>query len=95
MNELNERYGGQGLRILAVNLDQRQVDAEKFLQKMPARFAVVFDASGATARAYRVKGMPSSFLIDRHGNVQLEHVGFRDSARGELEAAIRKMLGEP
>ena len=95
MNEMQRRYGSQGLRIVAVNLDQQRSDAEKFLQKMAPQFPVVFDASGTTPRAYQVKVMPSSFLIDRNGRLASAHTGFRDASREILESEIKRLVEQP
>jgi cytochrome c biogenesis protein CcmG, thiol:disulfide interchange protein DsbE len=65
MNEIEQRYAGRGLTIVAVNVDAKREDAERFLHQYPATFAVVYDASGATPRAYDVKAMPSSYPMVR------------------------------
>src|SRR2546427_1432439 len=64
MNAMNRKYGAQGLAIVAINVDKKRADAERFLAQIPAEFTVVFDAPGAVPAAYAVKGMPSSYLID-------------------------------
>lgn len=93
MNEMQARYGGQGLQIVGINVDARPDDARNFLTTTPARFAVAFDASGATPRAYGVKGMPSSVLIGPDGKVLYEHSGFRAADREALESRIKAALG--
>lgn len=93
MNELQERYGDRGLRIVAVNLDKERELVERFLAKYPARFTVAYDPSGKTAASFSVKGMPSTYLIDRNGEIRLSHIGFREKDRAELEARIQEVLG--
>ncbi len=93
MNEMQAKYGAQGLRIVGVNLDARSDDARGFLQANPARFTVAFDPAGATPRSYGIKGMPSSVLIDAAGKVILIHTGFREADRAELESRIKAALG--
>lgn len=93
MNALQEKYGPQGLQVLAVNLDARAADAQRFLADNPARFALAFDAAGATPRSYQIKGMPTSVLIGPDGRVLLVHSGFRESEQAELEQKIRNALG--
>ncbi|HEY7903301.1 MAG TPA: TlpA disulfide reductase family protein [Casimicrobiaceae bacterium] len=92
MNAMQQKYGAQGFTVIAVNVDKRRGDAERFLAQVPARFTTVFDASGATPTAYDVKAMPSSVLIDAAGNVTLVEEGFRDERRDALEASIRALL---
>ena len=92
MNEMLEKYQGQGLEIIAVNLDSASADAEKFLAKTPAQFTVVYDNKGSTPTAYGVKGMPTSFLIDSKGQIISQHAGFNSAHKGDLEAAIQQAL---
>ena len=93
MNQMQARYGARGLQVVGVNVDASSADARQFLAATPARFAVGFDPQGATPRSYGIKGMPSSVLIGPDGKVLLEHAGFRDADRAELESAIAAALG--
>jgi len=95
MNEMQQRYGGKGLRVIAINLDEKRGDADRFLARIPPLFPVAFDPRAELARAYGVKGMPSSFLIDRNGKLRVEHVGFRESSRDALESEIRRLVEQP
>ena len=92
LNAMHERYRGQGLAIVGVGVDKRRVDAERFLRDVPASFPVVFDPQGTTPAAFDVKGMPSSYLIDRQGVVVAIEEGFRDGREADLEARIRSLL---
>jgi len=89
---MQQRYGDQGLTIIAVNVDRRRADAEQFLQINTARFAVVYDDQGAMPQAYSVKGMPSSYLINARGTVVDVEIGFRDDRKGVIEDQIRSLL---
>ena len=88
MNEMQAKYAERGLHVLAINVDTKQSDAEKFLAQVPAQFQVAFDASGATPKQFAVKGMPSSYLIDGAGRTVYTHSGFRESDKTAIEAAI-------
>ena len=92
MNALYDRHRGQGLVIVGVNVDKRRADADRFLRDVPAAFPIAFDAAGATPAAFDVKGMPSSYLIDRHGVVVAVEEGFHDERTEALEARIRALL---
>jgi len=92
MDAMQARYRSDGLSIVGINVDKRRADAERFLRDTPASFTIVYDAEGKTPAAYDVKGMPSSYLIDRQGNVVAVEEGFRDERRDDLEARIRALL---
>jgi len=87
---LQERYAEAGLVIVAINLDHDRDAADAFLASHPAPFDVAFDPSGKTAEAFKVKGMPSSFLIGPTGAVLYSHVGFDPARAGILEERVRQ-----
>ena len=92
MNDMHAKYAARGLEIVAINVDAKQADAERFLATVPAKFTVAFDAKGVTPKQFDVKAMPTSYLVDSVGKVTLVHAGFRDSDRATLEAAINAAL---
>jgi hypothetical protein len=55
---------------------------------------VRFDPKGELAELYKVQGMPSSVLIDRHGVTRFTHVGFRPIDGPVYEAQVRELLAE-
>ncbi len=92
MNALQDKYGPQGLQVIAVNLDRDRKQVDKFLAAYPARFLIAYDPEGEAARRYRVKGMPSSYLIDATGQIRARHIGFRDRDKAGLEAQIKQLI---
>ncbi|MHB8475948.1 MAG: TlpA disulfide reductase family protein [Steroidobacteraceae bacterium] len=46
MQTMQDAYGAQGLRVVAVNVDQYRADAERFLAKFHPNFDVRFDPLG-------------------------------------------------
>lgn len=88
MNEMQAKYGDRGLHVLAINVDGKQVDADKFLGQVPAKFQVAFDPAGVTPKQFAVKAMPTSYLVDGEGRVVYVHAGFRESDQKSIEAAI-------
>lgn len=92
MNTMHRQYGNDGLVIIAVNMDQVRADADEFLAKYPAEFAVRYDPEGRLAPRFKVRGMPTSALLGRDGKVLLIHEGFKSKDVAKLEQAIREAL---
>jgi len=92
MNRMQDELGRDGLTVIAVNVDRERADAERFLQAHPARFRLVFDPDGRLPEKFAVRGMPTSFLIDRNGRVQSRHQGFFLKDRAALEQQLRALL---
>lgn len=94
LNQTHEKHAAKGLVILAINLDKKHELAEQFLKEHPAKFRIGFDPEGAIAQIYQLKGMPSSYLIDRKGQLRATHVGFRDKDRVTRDDEIASLLAE-
>ena len=94
LNAMHDKYAGQGLVIVGVNLDMEQHDAAKFLEEYPAEFAIVYDENKELARQYGVVAMPSSFVIGRDGRITAKHMGFKVKQQDDYEALIVEALRE-
>lgn len=94
MNRLHHDLAGRGLRIVAVNLDEKPAEAKEFLSKHPAHFALAADGGGNCPQNFGVKGMPSSYLIDRGGIVRHVHLGFRSGESQQLRELVEQLLAE-
>jgi len=91
---MQSTYAVQGLEIVAVDLDSDRAAADRFLRQFHPTFDVRFDPKGELAELYKVQGMPSSVLIDRHGITRFVHVGFRPIDAALYEARLRELLAE-
>jgi len=90
MNRMAERW--PSLAVVAINVDKRREDAERFLRNTPARFPVAFDPDGRTPALYAVSTMPSAYLLAPGSRVQWIHRGFRERDIPLLEAALQQAL---
>jgi peroxiredoxin len=87
-----ERYRTRGLQVVAINLDKKPESADAFLDKHPAPFTVAFDPSAEVARAFKVHGMPMSFLIGKNGTILYTRPGFDPKHASDMEAMIEEAL---
>ncbi|WP_342119076.1 TlpA family protein disulfide reductase [Pseudoduganella sp. OTU4001] len=92
MNTLQQRHGPAGLQVVAINVDEKREDAAAFLAKVPASFTIAYDPAGVTPKAYGIKGMPSSALVGRDGQLLWMHSGFNEADKDKLEERIRAAL---
>jgi len=95
MEELQQRYGTQGLVIIAVNVDENRADMEDFLKHNRVTFTIVRDTKQKLVDKTGIATMPSSFLLDREGKVRFTHNGFRGEETKrkyaeEIESLLKK-----
>ena len=84
-------YKDQGLEILSVSLDDKKKSWERAMKKDKLSWLQVNDDGGPNALSavkWQVHAIPSSFLIDKNGNVVAV-----DLEKQELENKIRELLG--
>jgi thiol-disulfide isomerase/thioredoxin len=94
MQQMQDAYRARGLVVLAVDVDIKRQDAERFLAKFQPTFSVEFDPKGELAEQYKVQGMPTGFVIDRRGAVRFTHIGFRPVDRALYEEQLQQVLNE-
>jgi len=94
MNDLNHEFEKKGLQIIAINLDEAGEDAKAFLEQYPADFTIAVDKAEQCAKAFQVKAMPSSYLIDSSGIIRHVHLGFRADETAQLRTLIEQLLAE-
>ena len=92
MNSIKAQYQAQGLTIISINLDHSRALADEFLKESPANFPVIYDPKGLIARKYQLKGMPSSFIVNRQGQIVSAHVGFNQIKQEAYESEIKTLL---
>lgn len=94
MNKMQSLYGKDGFTVIAVNLDESREMADKFLKQSPAKFEVAYDPHASTAESYKLKAMPSSYIIDKQGKIMEVNMGFHRKDKEKLEAKIKSILHE-
>ena len=92
LNAMHARYGKEGLVIIGVNVDKDANEAKAFLEEYPAQFRIHYDPDGKLAEEYGVRGMPSSFVIGRDGQLAAQHLGFKVKKQVEYEATLAATL---
>lgn len=94
MENLSRNFGGQGFTILAVNQKESAAQVTSYMRKNGLNLTTPLDGDGKVSAAYRVYGIPVSYLIDANGNVIGMQSGARDWATRDMVEAIRTLMGD-
>lgn len=94
LNQLEQEMKDHDVHIIAVNLDEKVKDAQEFLTKHPANFSIVVDPSKECAKVFEVMAMPTSYIIDKKGNIRHVHQGFRPGETEGLRALVTQLASE-
>jgi thiol-disulfide isomerase/thioredoxin len=90
--EWQKKYGGDGLQVLAVSMDDADAPVRRAVRRMHLEFPVVM-GNAKLGEAYGgVLGLPVTFLIDRDGKIVAKIKGEADLA--VLESQVKTLLAE-
>lgn len=91
MIKIYEKYKARGLEIVGISLDRGGWnDLKPFLAKNPIAYPIVLGGE-TEAKAYGgIEGIPTTFFIDRKGNIVSKTVGSMQEA--DFEKAVKSIL---
>ena len=96
LQRLWKKLGNSGLQIVAVNVAEDEDTILGFigtLDDVPT-FPILFDKDSAVMRAWPVKGMPTTFLVNKDGRIVYRAIGGRDFDSPESLRVIKKLLAD-
>jgi peroxiredoxin len=89
-NKVYSRYRDRGVEMLGISVDQSpETEVPPFLQTNPIQYPVLAGSPELTYK-YGVRGLPTTFVIDRSGRITKRIVGMTKAAT--LEAELEKVL---
>ena len=88
---IHKKYADQGLSVIGVSVDQQGPAVVKpFMQRFSINYPVVMGNEKVLSDYGGISAIPTTFVIDREGNVVASHEGYTDQATFESE--IRPLL---
>lgn len=92
LNNLNKQLAGKRFRMLGVNIGEGKPRIEQFLTRIPVEFTILRDADSEVMKAWRVRVLPASFLIDRKGMLRYQLIGDANWDDPAVRAPILELL---
>jgi len=92
IEQLHRELRGQGLVVLAVDVDEAPERVARFVKDFRLGFPVLLDAGSHVFSSYGAPGLPTTILIDRQGRVIGGALGPRDWASDAGRALMRTLL---
>ena len=92
--ELYKAYRGKGLEIIGIALDQSGAAVVKpFAQMNGINYPIVIGTPQVEAAYGGIRGIPTTFLVDKKGQIAKKYIGYQDKEVFEKE--IQALLAEP
>lgn len=95
MERLYRRYKDNGLAVLALSIDAEGASVViPFVKEYNLSFLVGLDPNTRVAEKYGVRALPSTFLVDRKGNLTALAIGPRQWDGKAAHALIEQILNK-
>ena len=92
MERLHQLLRDRGLEIVAVDLQESRDEVKKFVTDNALTFTVLLDADGAVGSAWGAQSIPTTYLIDRKGNIIARSVGGREWDSADMVTLFETIL---
>ena len=96
MERLYQKHKGKDFTVLAINQmeDGDKVFAFTGTLDTQLTFNILLDTKSSVAQNYDVRGLPTTYLIDKKGKIRYRAVGGREFDHPEVEKIIQGLMGE-
>ncbi|WP_413288285.1 TlpA family protein disulfide reductase [Bdellovibrio sp. HCB337] len=91
---LKNRFGAQGLQVIAVSVDDTIKAANDFTDKRKIGLRFLWDAEKDLYKRLNAKAVPTMVVLDNTGKVLFREQGFLKGSNEKLEQLIAKLLSE-
>jgi len=75
-----------------VDVGEGEARVRDFLKQTPVSFPVLLDRDSVAMKAWQLRGLPTTFVLDPGGEIRYWYLGERDWADAEVKAAVQGLL---
>lgn len=94
LERLKKAMEGKDFAIVAVSVDDRWADVDRFKQTVPLTLTVLWDQGFQVAGRFGTYRLPETYLLDKKGVVVKRYLGPRDWTDPKLVAEILNYVEE-
>ena len=77
LETLRRRMGPRGVEVVGICAGGEPVDeVARFVREREVKYPIAVDEDGATTAAYRVRSLPTLYVVDAAGRIRAGHAGF-------------------
>src|SRR5713101_6131396 len=92
LNGLQHDLEASGLTVVGVSWDDSADGVREFQKEIPQDYAVLLGGEDVQDKFGGIRSLPTTYIIDREGNVRQRIIGARD--RTQFEAALKPVIDE-
>lgn len=91
--DLKKKYTDEEVEIIGISLDEakNKEAVEKFIEEYNVNYPMVWGDQSVTYKYGGVRQIPTSFIVDKEGNVAAQHVGYvpKETYINEIDAILK------
>lgn len=97
MERLWRQFKDAGLVVLGVNVGESADEVFAFSKGLddPLTFPLLLDEDSSVTQSWPVKGLPTTYLIDRQGRMAFGAIGGREFDGPSIVRQVRELLAAP
>ncbi len=96
IQETRSAFSQEDFEVVAINAGETVNEINSFLSELatPLDFPIVLDKRLTVYAAWQVRPLPTTFLVDRHGNIRYQAIGPRNFSSDNIKAIIQALIDE-
>jgi thiol-disulfide isomerase/thioredoxin len=91
MAELYREFAGQGLSMIAVSSEDLET-VRDYAAGSRYPFTIMIDSEDVLGRRFGINAIPTTFIVDKQGQLVYQHVGYNDWSSSTVREQIRDLL---
>ena len=92
IGKLQERLAGQPFAVVLINYGEARARVADFAKREAISFPILLDPNQDAPKAWRVRVLPSSFLVGPDGRVRYSVIGEIDWGRDDAVEVVKSLL---
>lgn len=94
LDRLHQRYEDTGFTVLGVNVEGEAGPAQELVDKTKVTFPVLIDDGQRVSELYDLEAMPSTYVLDRDGNLRYVHRGYKPGDEAKYVEVVKALIKE-
>src|SRR5690349_16631471 len=94
LQELQNKYASRGVVVVGISADDNAGTASRFARRLKIKYQLLLDPILMTSESEQLKfgllGLPTTFIVDRSGNIRKKVIGF--TYQDDLENALKELV---
>ncbi|MFC1903134.1 TlpA family protein disulfide reductase [Chloroflexota bacterium] len=91
LQEIYDEWQNKGLVVLPIDIGESTSKVKEFMQRYNLSLPVLLDSKGETAAKYNIRGLPTTFFIDKDGIIRDKVIGAFQS-KAQIEEKLGKIM---